>query len=121
MYVAISELFSYRQYVDFPVAYCFDRKTYRFCDCSHLDLPGNSAYERFIPLFQIDQKAIEMSFISSFHNQYFLLKYNASKTCFEEFAQQNNLWNQWWEYYKESVNHVAVQWCENNNIKYKNE
>lgn len=121
MYVSISDLVSHRQYTDFPAAYCFDRKTYSFCDPTWLSLQKSELYPRYIPLFQIDQHAIENAFLLNLHNRQILRKYNASNVCFEEFVQQNNLWRQWWDYYVKRVKQIAIHWCENNNINYRNE
>lgn len=120
MQITISELFTHRQYTDFPAAYCFDRKTYSFCDPSWLSFQNGAFYQRYISLFQIDQNAIEKAFLFNLHNKQIFNKYKTNNMCFEEFVQQNNLWDQWWDYYKMQVNQIAIQWCEKNKINYRN-
>lgn len=105
----------------FPDCYCFDRKTYRLCDISHLATKSDETYVRYIPLFQVDKDAIENDFILDLHDKHLLRKYSTSDVCFEEFVQRNNLWNPWWTYYKRAVTQIAIHWCENNNINYRNE
>lgn len=119
MYIHIEELFRHRQYTDFPMAYCFDRKTYTICDSVYLDLPNEGFYERYIPLFQIDQDAIENNYIQQLNNREILRAFQQKDICFEAFIQQNALWDDWWQYYKETVYQIAEQWCEINAIKYK--
>lgn len=121
MYITISDLFCHRQYTTVSPSYCFDRKAYAFCDSSWLSSKNSGFYVRYIPLFQVDQTAIEHDFLVDSHNKHILHKYNASNVCFEEFIQRNNLWFQWWDYYQKKVKQIAIQWCENNSINYRDE
>ena len=121
MHITISELFRYRQYKFFPVAYCFDRKTYSIQDATLLSMPKTETYERLIPLFQIDQDNIQNAFIQTLNNKPLMNKYNTRNVCFEEFVQLNNLWKQWWDYYRKTVSEIAIEWCQKNKIKYIND
>lgn len=119
MYIAISDLVSYRQYTAIPPVYCFDRKKYRFADFSRLSSQNSEPYLRYIPLFRIDQNMIEEEFLLGLHDKQLLCRYHASNICLEEFAQQNHLWRQWWDHYESQVKQIAIQWCEENNINYR--
>ena len=118
MYVSLEDLFTYRQYVDFPLAYCFDRETYSFCDASELKFNETLYYDRFVPMFRIDEKKLEYSYIMQLNNRTIYNLYRKNTDCFEAFLERNNMWDDWWDYYKKNVYHIAEQWCKDNAIVY---
>lgn len=120
MYVSLMELFKHRQYVSFPTSCYFDRKTYTFID-TQSPPEQDVSYDRFIPLFQIDQDGLKNRFLYDLNDKCISSKWRDFEFCFEEFCQQNHLWNRWWDYYMSAVNQIAIHWCEENNIKYRGE
>lgn len=119
MYIKLSELFIYRQYKAYPISFYFDRKTYTvvsstfFCEHKY-----DEVYERFIPLFQIDEERIQDNFIREFNNKKLLRDYENKTVCFEAFARDCSIWRQWWDYYKKIVYQIASDWCRDNHIRY---
>lgn len=118
MYTDFITLFSYRQYVGSPVYYYFDRKTYKICDVASVP-PESNYYKRYVPLLQIDEEAIQQSFIEQINDRHLIRKYKERNVCFEAFLQQYNLWERWWSYYRNKINLIAQQWCDEHSIKYK--
>lgn len=112
-------LFVYRQYVDYPVQYYFDRKTYAVCEMTSVLDEEIAYYRRYVPLFQIDEESIICDFIMQLNDCRMLRKYIERTVCTEEFLQQNRLWDSWWLYYREAVFRVAEQWCMENSINLK--
>ena len=117
MHIDFTTLFSYRQYVNCPVRFCFDRKKYKVCDINSIYFEEDN-YNRYVPLFQIDEEAINQEFINQLNDKQILHKYSARKVCFEEFLQQYGLWERWWSFYRNKINMVAQQWCNEYAIKY---
>lgn len=120
MCISLVELFAHRQYVSSPVSCYFDRKMYTFIDTQRPP-EHNEPYDRYIPLFQIDEDALENSFLIDLNDKSISGKWRDFEFCFEEFCQRNQLWNRWWDYYKKAVNEIAIQWCQEHNIKYRGE
>ena len=119
MHIDLETLFIYRQQVDYPIAYYFDKKTYAIVDSNFkLDL-SNEYYERYIPLFQIDELKIQNDYIQQINNKKILHEYNQQQFCFEEFLQRHLMWDNWWCFYKNVVYQLAINWCKKNNIQYK--
>ena len=117
--VKISELFTYLQYINSPLYYCFDRKNYKICDASHLEEQHDSFYPRYIPLLQIDEKSIEKSFILSLNDKRILRMYNSPDFNFNAFVESPpERWARWWSYYKTTVFDLEKEWCEEHSIKY---
>lgn len=121
MCILLKELFAYRQYAGSPIWYYFDRKTYSFVETNSLPMDHDESYARYIPLFSVDQDALENSFLTDLNDKRILHKWHNFEFCFEEFCQQNHLWNRWWDYYTDAVYQIAIQWCVEHNIKYRGE
>jgi hypothetical protein len=119
MKVTLAELFTYRQYVGIPISYCFDRKTYSFCESSFLYSSEDSPYPRYIPLFQINQEQIQEMYILQKNEGNIQQEFLNRNCCFEEFIQRRALWNDWWSYYRMSVFQTAKSWCADHSIKYE--
>lgn len=118
MTISPEQLFSYRQYTGQPPAYCFDTLTYTFCDVSYLQYEPSAPhyYERYVPLFQIDETALQARFIRKQNNTALSRAFTAKTVCFEAFVHEQNLWDDWWEYYKACVYSTAVAWSEAHGI-----
>lgn len=120
MKTTLSQLFSYRQYTGYPIAYCFDRKNYTICDSAMMNNNNDFPYLRYIPIFQITQDEIEYNYILQLNDSHLLKKYTECECCFEAFMQQHNLWwDDWWNYYTSTVYRIAEQWCKENTINYE--
>ena len=119
MRISLTELFAYQQYANRPVYYFFDRKTYTICDITSLDLRQDLPYIRYIPLFQVDEEAIQQDYILRFMGKRAWRKFQESIFCFEEFMQMNNEWNSWWRFYQQTVDEIARQWCTDNHIAFE--
>lgn len=118
MYVHLEELFKYRQYVDCPVNYCFDRKLYQICDAASAEQKCDTFYDRYIPMFQIDTETLERDFIASCNDRFLLRAFKDSSCCFEEFVQRAGLFHRWWNFYRLEVAKAAIAWCDKYHIKY---
>lgn len=119
LYIELETLFSYRQRIDYPIEYYFDRRTYTIVDSASKLTLSNECYERYIPLFQIDEFKIQDDYIQQLNNKIVLYKYNRRDVCFEEFIQRHLLWDDWWNFYKNIVYQIAKEWCKCNNLQYK--
>ncbi len=118
MKINISELFEYRQYIDAPPCYCFDKKDYKICDIYILETEIDTPYKRYISLLQIDEKTIQYNYIQSLNDKHISREYQETNICFNAFAESKNLWEDWWKYYTVAVFELEKSWCEENNIKY---
>lgn len=118
MYIELETLFSFRQYVDLPIEYYFDIKTYTIIDASSKSSIPLDKYDQCIPLFQINQEKIQYDYICLLNNRNILYEYNHKNVCFEEFIQRHLLWQDWWRFYKDNVLQLAIEWCKKNNINY---
>jgi len=118
MHIPLKELFLYRQYTDGPVFYYFDRKKYTIISLESIESSQDLPYERYIPIFQVDEKALQNSYIQRFMGKSAWHKYQNASLCFEEFLQRNGAWNSWWDYYKESVCDIARQWCKKHGVSF---
>ena len=61
MYINLETLFLHRQYVDHPIYYYFDKKSYTIVEVNNPNQPPKSDtehYERYIPIFNIDENKI---------------------------------------------------------------
>ena len=121
MRISLKELFIYRQYTDGPVYNYFDRRTYTVCREEHLDNVQNTPYVRYIPLFQVDEQALQNEFIQRYMPKGAWRKFQDSLYCFEEFMQRNNEWYHWWDFYKKAVYTIARQWCIEHHIAFVDE
>ena len=119
MYVKLEELFSYRQYDDAPIEYYFDRKRYAIVDRSAVLHSSQEHYERYVPLYQINEQELQEDYIVHWNNKKLLFDYRHRSVCFEAFLQERALWNDWWEYYVKRVRQIAIDWCKENRISYK--
>lgn len=121
MHISLKELFIYRQYTDGPVHNYFDRKTYTVCREAQLDNEQNAPYIRYIPLFQVDEQALQNEFIQGYMPKGAWRKFLECPFCFEEFMQRNNEWYHWWDFYKKAICDIARQWCVENHIAFVDE
>ena len=119
MRISLKELFSHSQYTNRPVYYYFDKKTYTICDINSLDHQQNLPYIRYIPLFQVDEEAIQQEYILRFMGKRAWRKFQESSVCFEAFMQTNNEWNSWWRFYQQTVYALIKQWCNDNHIVFE--
>ena len=119
MQIELKTLFIYRQYVDYPMAYYFDRKTYNIVDAAASLELTDETYERCIPLFQIDEEALQDEFILQLNNKKILSDYRQRTVCFGEFIDKRYLGDSWWRFYEGKVYEAAADWCQKNNIKYR--
>ena len=118
MKINISELFKYRQYIDAPVCYCFDRKEYKICDISVCKTESNTPYQRYISLLRINEQEIRDNYIRSLNDKYILREYQNTNLCFNAFVDDKVLWEDWWKYYTTAIFELEKTWCEVNNIAY---
>ena len=118
MKIQISELFRYRQYVDAPICYCFDKKEYRICDISILETKSDTPYERYIALLRIDEKALQDNYIQFLNDKRIFREYQETSLCFNAFVESKALWEDWWKYYTTTVFDLEKVWCEDHNLKY---
>ena len=118
MKIHISEFFKYRQFVDQPLYFCFDRKEYKICDTSLLDTQKCEPYRRYIPLLQIDESNIQQAYICSLNDKKLLRDFNSTDLCFNAFVDYYGLQNDWWNYYRRIVFELEKTWCEENSIQY---
>ena len=118
MKINISELFRYRQYVDAPACYCFDRKDYKIRDISVYESESNTPFQRYIPLLRVDEKTIQDNYILSLNDKYILREYQNTNLCFNAFVDGKALWEDWWRYYTTTIFELEKAWCEENNIAY---
>ena len=119
MYADFALLFSYRQYVDYPVRYYFDRTTYRICEEKLVPLEVSDSDKRYIAMFQIDEDAIAIDFIKQMNDRKLFDRFNRRAICVEEFLQQHGLWDRWWLFYRKEINKIVQKWCNEHFIKYK--
>ena len=118
MKIHISELFKYRQFVDQPLYFCFDKKEYKICDASLLDTQKCEPYRRYIPLLQIDESNIQQAYIASLNDKKLLRDFNSTDLCFNAFVDYCGFQNDWWNYYRRIVFELEKIWCEENSIQY---
>ena len=121
MRISLNDFFRHCQYTDGPVYYYFDRKTYTICEKERMEDALDVPYVRYIPLFQVDEKALQDEFIQQYMYKGAWRKFQDSPYCFEEFMQRNNEWYHWWDFYKKSVYQIARQWCMDNLISFVDE
>ena len=117
MKINISELFTYRQYTDAPIAYCFDRKAYRICDAALLGTESEP-YQRYIPLLKIDEELIRAAYVRSWGDLHILPAIREGAISFEAYIEREGLQSDWWEYYRSVVFDLEKTWCEENGIGY---
>ncbi len=118
MCISLNDFFWHRQYADAPVYYYFDRKTYAICEKEHMEDAQDMPYARYIPLFQVDEQALQNEFIQQCMYKGAWRKFQECPYCFEEFMQRSNEWSHWWDFYKKSVCDIARQWCVENHISF---
>ncbi len=118
MRISLLELFSHRQYTDFPVSYYFDRKTYTICWKEQLEDPQDTPYPRYIPLFRVDEQALQNDYIQRFMGKSAWRKYQEGTDCFRTFMDRNGEWDGWWRFYEKTVFEIAKQWCGENHISF---
>jgi len=118
MKINISELFKYRQYIDAPVYYCFDRKDYKICDISVCKTKSDMPFQRYISLLRINEEEIRDNYIRSLNDKYILRDYRNTNLCFNAFVEHNSLWSDWWRYYTTTIFELEKTWCEENKITY---
>lgn len=120
MKIPISELYRHWQSTDFPVAYCFDRKTYTVCEISCLEEANDEPYQRYLPLLQIDRDKIEERFIESFNDRQLLYKYKKDPNFnFHHFVEsQGWWWDRWWGFKRKVIFDLQREWCEEHHIQY---
>lgn len=119
MKISLDELFLYRQYTNYPMEFYYDKKEKVILPKEYVKFDDSSPFERFIPLFRINQENIEMSFIIHLNDKKLLSQYKKRNVCFEEFLQINNLYSEWWNYYKNAVFDIIIKWCDENRIHYE--
>lgn len=118
MKIQISELFKYRQYVNSPLYYCFDRKEYKICDVSFLNSQENMPYKRYIPLLQIDENKLQKKYIASLNNVKLIRDFSNTNLSFNAFIDYCNLQSDWWNHYRRTVFELEKVWCEENSFQY---
>lgn len=121
MYITLRELFDCRQYTDFPLAYCFDRKAYQICDASLLKKQEEGNFVRYIPLFRIDQKEIQDDYVRHCNDRRMKREFEKSGLSFSAYIERTTLWSDWLQFYRTTVCEVAKQWCIDYSIKYRGE
>ena len=119
MYIELETLFDYRQYTGAPVHFYFDRKTYQIVDAKSREAVSNVPYERYLPLFQIDEEAMQEAYILQLNRKDILYAYRRRMAGFREFVESYGLWEDWWQSYCDTVCRYAMEWCRKNHINYK--
>ena len=120
MYIQLKELFIYRQYKEHPIYYFFDKKTYKIADLDFYEENKNKdPYERFIPMFQIDEDEIAYDFVSKLNNKKLMRDYQNRKVCSDAFIEDYGLDRSWWEFYVNTTFQIASDWCRENHISFK--
>ena len=117
--VKLSELRRYYNRVGALIEYYFDRKTYAVVDAETISLTLDEPYQRYIPLYQIDEEQLQDDYINSWNDKKMLYEYEHAPYCFEAFIQRRSLANNWWRFYCKQVSYIAVSWCEEHHIKYE--
>ena len=121
MHISLKELFIHRQYMDGPVYYYFDRKTYTVCDKEHMEDAQDLPYARYLPLFQVDEQVLQKEYIQRYMPKATWRKFQESPFCFGAFIERANEESAWWEFYKKAVYNQARQWCMENHIAFVDE
>lgn len=116
MRISLTELFIHRQYADTPVYYCFDRKTYTVCDKEHMEEAQDLPYVRYIPLFQVDEQALQKEYVQQYMPKGTWRKLQEDSYCFDAFIERCNEGRAWWDFYEKAVHDLARQWCIENHI-----
>ena len=125
MYIELQELFAHRQYVNHPIYYYFDRKTYAIVQVDKPNMKPNSNigyYERYIPMFQVDNEKIEEAYVDSLNNPKLKKDFKESHIDIAEYLIRNYSYykaDDWYDFYYNQVCKIAILWCKNNNIRYK--
>jgi hypothetical protein len=121
MRISLKELFIHRQYMDGPVYYYFDRKTYTVCDREHMEDEQDLPYVRYIPLFQVDEQALQKAYIQQYMPKGTWRKLQESPLCFGAFIEINHKERAWWDFYMKVVYDQAKQWCMENHIVFEDD
>lgn len=119
MHIELETLYDYKQYVGEPICYYFDRKTYQIVDADSVEERSEDPYERYLPLFQIDEERMQEAYILQLNRKDILYAYRCQTGSFRSFADTYGLWQDWWQYEREKVRQCAIEWCEKNHIRYQ--
>ena len=125
MYIDMKTLFLHRQYVDHPIYYYFDRKSYTIVEVNNPNQPPKSNtehYERYIPMFQIDEEQIVAAYLESLNNPKLEKDFRESLIDIAEYLIRNYSYykaDDWYQFYEAQVCQIAADWCEQNHIQCK--
>ena len=97
------------------IIYYFDRKSYTVIEADK-PLICDEPYERYIPLFQIDDCQLELEYIKSFNQPKLLKAYLQEKG---DFIDRNNMRYGFVDFRDKEIEKLAIEWCEKNNINYR--
>ena len=125
MYIDMKSLFHHRQYVGGLTYYYFDKKEYKIVEVEKPNSPPPSDtiyYERYIPMFQVDDDKIQRDYVASLNNPKFTKDFEESHIDIAEYLIRNHSYykaEDWYEFYYQEVCKIAAEWCDNNHIRYK--
>lgn len=118
MHIELETLFTYRQYVGASISYCFDRKTYQIVAADSAEVLPEESYDRYLPLFQINEEDIQEAYILQLNRKDVLYAYRRRTVDFRTFVETHSSWEDWWQYYRTMVRNHAIEWCQKNHIRY---
>lgn len=98
----------------------FDRKTYTICHCDPPDA-DDLPYRRYIPMFQIDWNMIYIDFVDDLNDGHIKTRWKHSGLSVSAFIEREDLERCWFEYLYAAKRKLAIQWCQENNIRYEGE
>ena len=125
MYIETKELILYAKDIGNPIRYYFDRKTYTIIEVETPNTPPRSDeehYERYIPMFQVDEEQIEEAYLESLNNPKLTKDFRESHIDIAEYLIRNYSYykaDDWYQFHDEQVCKIATDWCEQNHIKYR--